>query len=674
MNPLTRPTQRPFGNPAAVRNLAMTFTVVLAGCAAAGYFAVLNSNGVLGVFELLTLPLFALLFVWIAFSFFLATIGFIALSKERSLLKNALAVNEHPEPVGQPISRDDTTAILMPIYNETPDRVFAGIRAMLQSLKAEGLEAQFEFYILSDTTRSEVWLREELAWSRLKQEVGDSIGLHYRHRPKNTSRKAGNIADFVTRWGIRHEYMIVLDADSLVSGRTMREMVRRMDADPKLGILQVPPVPIGRNSVFARLQQFSASVYGPVYVKGFSIWAGDDGNYWGHNAIIRVAPFRDHCDLPLLPGAAPLGGEILSHDFVEAALMLRAGWKVQVATDLGGSYEECPTTLVDYAQRDQRWCQGNLQHSKLLAAENYRPLSRMHFACGVMSYVASPLWVLFTILCVAATISELFGGGEGASMTSWGALIIFGVTMALLLAPKLWCLLLVSFDRVAVRRRGGYLRLWIGAAIEILASILLSPIMAIFHTRFVLGTLLGTNVKWSAQQRSERSVSWREATSQFIWPTFVAAAVTTAFAFAAPGLLVWFSPLLAGVLLSIPIAVLMGDGRIGAWLQRWGLLATPEELDPPDIVRLHREALAATRPNGHTRSLFEQFVTDPALFHLHASIQQATDSDVVVPASRRREIEAAYSAENLDEIPESSRIAILSDADLMQDLHIGQQI
>jgi membrane glycosyltransferase len=655
-------------------------TAVLSAAGTLGYFAVLNSDGFVGIFEWMTLPLFGLLFAWIAFSFLLATIGFVALSKERSwrlrwrLKLKSFDGDDAPDPVEVPVESGSTTAILMPIYNESPDRVFAGIRAMVRSLEAEQLEDEFELYVLSDTTQSEVWLREELAWSQLKEELEGNVQVHYRHRPRNKSRKAGNIADFVTRWGHRHEYMIVLDADSLVSAKTMRTMVSRMNADAYLGILQVPPTPIGRDSVFARLQQFSASVYGPVFVKGFSIWAGDEANYWGHNAIIRVAPFRQHCELPLLPGSAPLGGEILSHDFVEAALMLRSGWKVQVATDIGGSYEECPTTLADYAQRDQRWCQGNLQHSKLLVAENYRPLSRFHFACGVMSYIASPLWMLFTVLCVLATIRNVAAGDESVGANPAGAVVIFGVTMTLLLLPKLWCLLLLTMSRQSVHRYGGDLRLWTSAAIEVIASVLLSPIMAIFHTRFVLGTLLGKNVRWNAQQRDERGVSWSEAASQFAWPSFIACLLTSIMAWSAPGLLLWFSPLLAGVIVSIPLAVLLGSTRVGNWLKRHYLLATPEELRQPEIVQLHREAVAAIEPHGVSQPLFKQFVRDPALFHLHRAIQRTTDADVELPRPRQEQIAAVVGESHVADIPEDCRFDILCNADLHQDLHVEQQV
>ena len=393
----------------AIRWIVFVATFI-ATLAATGGFVLIASSGGFNFLEWLSIPFFAILFGWIAFSFTLATIGYIQLArKQRGRVQRgrqsktvaltdsdhsqvAINANEHrPE---SEYDKNQPTAILMPIYNESPHRVFAGLKAMIGDLRERGVLDQFAFYILSDTTNPEVWLAEEAAWAELVEsdDVGGSV--FYRHRAKNTARKAGNIADFVERWGHLHPFMIVLDADSLMAANTMREMVRRMKDDERLGILQIPPVPVGRESLFARLQQFSASVYGAIFVQGFATWAGDQGNYWGHNAIIRVEAFRQNCDLPVLPGKAPLGGEILSHDFVEAALLVRSGWKVHVATDIAGSYEECPTTLADYAQRDQRWCQGNLQHSKLVLTENYHPVSRWHFASGVMSYLASPLWVV----------------------------------------------------------------------------------------------------------------------------------------------------------------------------------------------------------------------------------------------------------------------------------------
>ncbi|QDV56920.1 glucans biosynthesis glucosyltransferase MdoH [Rosistilla oblonga] len=658
-----------------IRVLVALATLLMTALATGSYLAVASAGNGLNLLELISVPFFAVLFGWISFSFWLATLGFLFAFREHwqyHVRKRDL------KPV-DPAAAKKRTAVLMPVYNESPRRVFAGVKAMISELRHREGADRFDFYILSDTTDPEVWLEEEAAWSELVESLGAGDSLFYRHRAKNLARKAGNIADFVERWGSRHDYMIVLDADSLLAASTMQAMVQRMDENDQLGILQIPPVPIGRVSFFARLQQFAASVYGPSFVKGFSIWAGDEGNYWGHNAIIRVEAFRRHCDLPVLPGEPPLGGEILSHDFVEAALMVRAGWKVQVATDLGGSYEECPTTLSDYAQRDQRWCQGNLQHAKLLVNEEFRTLSQLHFSCGVMSYLASPLWVVFTILCIAGTIIDMRGETATNPPDNLpGAIIIFTAAMLLLLLPKLWGVLLVSQRRMRVARHGGYLALWASALLETVCSVLLSPIMAVFHTRYVIAVLTGTNVRWSAQQRDERSVSWGEATRQFSGLTIGGLLVTALLAIFVPSLLAWFSPLLVGVVLSIPIAVVLGSQRIGLALRRRGLLLIPAESAPPTICVYHRWALEqAERASGKSQpatSWFEAVIADPKAFLRHARVQSSTASNMPLSDSEREAIAAAFASGGAGAIPVELRSKLLLDDKALTSLHLESQL
>ncbi|TWU41460.1 Glucans biosynthesis glucosyltransferase H [Novipirellula aureliae] len=661
----------------AIRALVALATLLMTLLASSSYIAVASNGAGINIIEWMSVPLFAILFGWIAFSFWLATLGFVVASRERRQEGRGQEVWQTKESKGAVVS-SKRTAVLMPIYNESPTRVFAGVKAMMLEWKHRNLAEQFDFYILSDTTDHEVWLEEEAAWSKLTESLGSSDHLYYRHRPANTARKAGNIADFVQRWGAHHDYMIILDADSLVSATTMSAMVERMDGDERLGILQIPPVPIGRMSLFARIQQFSASVYGPIFVKGFSAWAGNEGNYWGHNAIIRVEAFRRHCNLPILPGKPPLGGEILSHDFVEAALLVRAGWKVQVATDIGGSYEECPTTLADYAQRDQRWCQGNLQHAKLLLAENFNSLSRLHFGCGVMAYSASPIWVLFTLFCmVGMAIDSYTNRPMASSGMGPGALMIFIAAMLLLLLPKAWGVLLIGGNREQTRRHGGYIRLWVSAIVETACSVLLSPIMAIFHTRFVIAVLRGANVHWSAQQRDERGVRWGEAFQQFYAITFGGVVATVLIALFLPRLLAWFSPLLAGVLLSIPIAVAMGSQRLGRWLHNRGLLLVPAETHPPIICVYHQHALSESiNDSGDSprRSWFEQVLSDPKAFARHIHVQQITSSDTKLPLHQAKAIEATFADGGANAIPKELLYGLLLDSELLKKLHIESQM
>jgi membrane glycosyltransferase len=642
------------------------WTFVATVGASAFYTAVVAGGSGLNWVELISIAPFAVLFGWIAFSFGLATLGWLSVDKSAPV---------------QPLATDDETplsktAVLMPVYNESPERVFAGVAAMIASLKAAGDTTTFDFFVLSDTTNHEVWLQEEHAWSQLQQSYPDAR-IFYRHRPKNTSRKAGNIADFCERWGRGYAYMIVLDADSLVEGRTMIELTRRMDADDRLGILQVPPVPIGRHSLFARIQQFSAAAYGRIFVNGFAAWAGSDGNYWGHNAILRVQPFLDHCDLPLLPGKAPLGGEILSHDFVEAALMLRNGWKVELATDLGGSYEECPPTLADYAIRDQRWCQGNMQHARLIISEGYHPLSRFHFSSGVMAYAASPMWIAFTLLCITGTmIDRSYRPVESSVSPVGGAMVLFIVSMAMLLLPKIFSLISISRDESLRSQFGGAVKLWASGLTEIVLSIALSPIMALFHSRFVLMSVIGKSVKWSAQQRDELGVSWGEATRQF-WPfTLVGCIAWYAIVMFAPSLTIWFAPMLVGLIISIPLAVAMGSIRLGKTFARLSLLIIPEETRPPEIAITQARLLAGNQLELliERPSLFETVILDPAFHLLHTHIQSQTGSDTPLTLHQSKAIEAAFAAGGAEGIPVEVRSALLGDLKTLQALHLEAQL
>ncbi len=291
----------------------------------------------------------------------------------------------------------------MPIYNEAPARVFGALQAIYADVEATGLGAAFDWFFLSDTTNPEIFIAEEHAFVAMRPQARRrGAGIYYRHRPKNITRKAGNIADFVSRWGGRYEHMVVLDADSLMTGEAIVGLAAAMEADPDAGIIQTLPLIINRNTLFARVQQFAARIYGPVIAAGLAAWMGRDGNYWGHNAIIRTSAFAAHCGLPNLRGRPPFGGHILSHDFVEAALIRRAGYAVYMLPGLGGSYEESPPSLIDLAARDRRWCQGNLQHMRVLPATGLAFASRQHLVTGIMGYLASPLWMVQ--LCVGIVL------------------------------------------------------------------------------------------------------------------------------------------------------------------------------------------------------------------------------------------------------------------------------
>ncbi|HYO23899.1 MAG TPA: glucans biosynthesis glucosyltransferase MdoH, partial [Lacipirellulaceae bacterium] len=345
------------------------------------------------VLSLAVLGLFVVLTTWIALWFWIATTGFV-LAWRRC---RATASGAGAKPRARLLS---PTAILIPVYNEDPREVFARVRAMLKSLERTGRAGSFDFFLLSDTTNPDIWLEEQWHWLELQRELKRPTAVYYRRRSRNAHRKAGNIKDFCERWGALYPLMVVLDADSLMDGATLVELVRRMDEDPQLGLLQTPTLPLGDRSLLSRCQQFAARLCGGLLACGLDWYSGDGGNYWGHNAILRTEAFTRHCGLSDLPGRAPLGGEILSHDFVEAALMQRAGYKVRLACDLTASYEQCPGTLPSYAQRENRWCQGNLQHARLIVSRAMPLSNRFHFLTGVLAYVSAPLWLAFMALSV----------------------------------------------------------------------------------------------------------------------------------------------------------------------------------------------------------------------------------------------------------------------------------
>ena len=604
-------------------------------------YAAIQDGGITPL-ELALLVLYAILMLWINASFWTATIGFARLVKRQ--VREVFAQGPAPANADEAIG-PFRTALVMPVYNEDPERVFAGLRAMYQSLVETGQHEGFEIFILSDTREPEIWVQEEILWRRWVQELGQPARLFYRNRVENTSRKSGNLADFCRNWGARYRYMIVLDADSVMTGETLVEMVRRMESDRRLALLQVPPVPVNRSSLFARMLQFAGSLYGRMFAAGLAYWQQDTANFWGHNAIIRVRPFAQHCGLPKLPGSEPFGGDILSHDFVEAALLARAGWKVRLADDLGGSYEEIPPTLIDYAKRDRRWCQGNLQHARLVMAQGFKTLSRIHFSMGVMSYLASPLWLLFLI----ATGVEAYFKGLTAPVYFLGDNIlpvwpqsyavematVLWVTLVMLFLPKILALVLLAVRPELARRFGGVSKAGLSVFIESLLSVLLAPVLMLFQSKFVAAILLRTSVGWPTQQRGDHQTGFIEALATHGYQTLIGVAAGTATYLYVPDFFWWFTPVLAGLVLAIPVSMFTSRTSIGLLARRAGLFLTPEESDEPRVLTLLEENLANQQPclcpHATARDLWSRAVLDPCTYSLHASLLPAE-----IPSRRRR--------------------------------------
>jgi membrane glycosyltransferase len=426
--------------------------------------------------------------------------------------------------------------------------------------------------------------------------------VYYRHRRRNTSRKAGNIADFVTRWGGAYEHMVVLDADSLMTAQTIVQLAVAMEADPDSGIIQTLPLIINRNTLFARVQQFAARIAGPVIAAGLSAWMGRDGNYWGHNAIIRTWAFAGCCGLPDLRGKPPFGGHILSHDFVEAALIRRAGYAVYMLPTLGGSYEESPPSLIDLAARDRRWCQGNLQHLRVLAANGLHMASRQHFITGIMGYLASPLWMAqllvgIALVLQASYIRPEYFTSDFSLFPAWPrfdavrALNLFILTMSVLIAPKILGLLAALIDSKTRRASGGAIRLVISAFLEIVLSALLAPIMMLIQSGSVVQILSGRDTGWNPQRRDDGSIPFKSIVRRHRAHTLMGLFTLFAAWLISTSLVGWMSPTIAGLILAIPLSWASGQLWIGVALRRLGLLTTPEETSPPPIV-LRANALA----------------------------------------------------------------------------------
>lgn len=669
-------SSRPFGQ--RLRRTVFFLLVLSSTMVATGLLSGVYQTHGIRPLELLLLVLYTILFLWLSLSFWTAALGFWVTLIRRD--DHSIARRSQPPEPGYRVPLEARTAVLMPIYHEDPKRVLAGLRAIYESLAATGSLDAFEFFVLSDTRNPDLWVEEELIWRQLCEALGAGGRIYYRNRVQNTERKAGNIADFVRNWGGRYRYMIVLDADSLMEGQTLVEMVRRMERNPDVGLIQTPPVPVGNESLFARILQFAGSLYGPMFTTGLNFWQLGDSNFWGHNAIIRTRAFADHCGLPQLSGREPFGGTILSHDFVEAALLRRAGWQVWLAYDLKGSFEEIPTTLIDYAKRDRRWCQGNLQHARLLTVQGFSALCRVHFAMGVMSYLSSPLWFLFLVvtgLDAYLQSKEVWVYFFGYSIfpvwpTSYEfeMTTVLAVTLAFLFLPKILSLLLVICSGRQRRAFGGFFPVLLSVLLESLYATLVAPVLMLFHSRFVLSILLRQDVGWPAQRRGDHATSFGEALYAHWFHTLLGIVAGIASYFYVPNFFWWFTPVLAGLLLSIPVSMLTSRIDSGRCARRLRLFLTPEETNPSGVVRLLRQH--AAEPFGaddQPAARWCEAIVDPFVNALHRSLLLTEQ-----PLSRRRKHYLEGLVHQIEEdgpasLTPAEKRALISHPEMLRRLH-----
>ncbi len=612
------------------RRSLLTILVLAQSVLASTYMtAVLPYHGG-NVVESCIIIVFFVLFAWISVGFWMGIFGFVirCLGGDRfSLLRR-----HSPEKLNdRPLSR---TAVVMPIYHEPIQRTYAGLRAVYRSLEQTSQIDHFDFFILSDSRDPEIWLAEQAAWHQLCQELGADGRIFYRRRTLNQHYKSGNIADFLRRWGRSYEYMVVLDADSLMGGSTLVKMVQLMQAEPNIGILQANSTLVNARSMFARVQQFANHVYGPLFTTGLASLQLGEAVYWGHNAIIRTRAFMQHSGLKRLRGPGLFNGSILSHDFVEAALMGRGGYEVWLEPELINSHEESPPTLVDDLQRDKRWAKGNLQHLWVMLFEpGLRPAHRMAFLNGIMSYLASPLWLVFLILttieAARLVLVPIDYFPEPHSLfpvwPEWNpawAIGLAGSTLFLLFLPKL----LAVVDVMRCRRmnhHGGIIHLLLSVLGEILVSSLLAPIRMLAHSRYVLESLFNVTLRWAGQNRTDET-RWSTAIlHQF--PGTLLAGCWAAFTFWLDHFFFYWSLPVAGPLVfAAPTSVFLSRVALGDRLKHWNLFQVREEPHGSpllDELNVTSGSMLATSTGSSSAAV--QAILDPVLNQVHQAMAHA---------------------------------------------------
>lgn len=616
-------------------------TLALAGYGTMEMYGVLSTISITPL-QWVFLVLFSVNFTWISFAFAQATLGF-----ARSLLPRLSKIPEHSGEI--PFK----TAILLPVYNESPQRIAAAILAMRSEL-ATREPGKYAFFILSDTNQADAWVDEEAVFKSIVSADAD-CPVFYRRRADNSERKAGNISDWVTRWGGDYEAMIILDADSVISTDTLVTLSRRIAAAPGIGLIQTLPRIVRAQSLYGRAQQFANQCYGPIYAGGLAAWHGLSSNFWGHNAIVRTRAFAASCSLPLLRGKPPFGGAVLSHDFIEAALLRRAGWGVRFDVDLQQSWEEAPPSLVDVLVRDRRWCQGNLQHSRFLFAKGLTLTSRLHLLTGIMAYVSAALWLLLVIVGLVIAVQaemvrpEYFA--KPSLFPTWPvfdaerALKLFVISMAVVLAPKVfgWFAALVNF-RLSMRF-GGPILLTFSTLFESLLSALYAPILMFAQTHVIWVVLRGGDSGWQPQRRDDGTLGWAEAARAHRGQMLFGVALALVAWLVNEPLFYWLLPITLGLTLAIPLSWVSGGTGRGKVFTSLGLLRAPEEKRPAPVLARLQEELEQL-PGHSDETALRRLLRDPSLLAWHRAQLASTPAKPTLADFNAAAVTAAWKVEH----------------------------
>lgn len=559
------------------RLIVFAITAIVTGYGVWHMLEVVGQNDTTGL-QYLLVGLFGLSFVWIAMAMAVAVVGFLALVLRIDWSRGVKLK-------GELTSR---TAVIVPIHNENVDRVFANLTKMAEEVAATGKSWHFDFFVLSDSTNLSVARAERSAANRLRQKMLGRVNVYYRRRAENEGKKAGNVADFVSNWGGNYDFMLLLDADSYMTAAAMVTLAEAMEADSGAGLIQSVPRLVNRKTLFARMQQFATGTYGPVVSAGLTLLQGREGNYWGHNAIIRVKAFASSCGLPVLRGRKPFGGHIMSHDFVEAALLRRAGWDVYMRPDIAGSYEETPPSLTEHAARDRRWAQGNLQHAKVLPAAGLHWMSRYHLLTGIMSYVASPLWLMFLVVGIllawqASLYQPDYFPNAHALFPTWPqfdaqkAWTLLGFSAIVLLAPKVLAVLYALMNTRMRRGAGGPVALVVSLLLETLLSALLAPVLMLLQTAFIVQILCAQDAGWAPQSREDGKADWGDILKRYTFHSAAGLGVGAITLWISPQLFLWLLPVWLGLVLTIPLVLFTSSRAVGRVARKMRIFLIPEE-------------------------------------------------------------------------------------------------
>ncbi len=557
--------------------LTAAFAYELYGILAFGYMTPL---------QFVFLVLSTITFGWIALGSLSAALGFLP------LFAGEEANSVIPRKAGKPlVSRN---ALLFPVYHEDPARIAGTIEAVARELERLDATTAFDVFVLSDTRGQADGAREDLVYTALTSRLAETLNIFYRRRQDNTHRKSGNIADWIERFGAGYEHFVILDGDSVMSGETLVALAGSMEDDIKAGLIQTVPRLVGGRTLLQHLTQFSSGTFGPAVASGIAFWHRDQGNYWGHNAIIRTRAFASAAGLPELTGRKPFGGHILSHDFVEAVLLQRAGWGVHMMPSIEGSYEGQPPNIIDVVVRDRRWAQGNLQHLALLSQPGLTAMGRVHLGMGAMAYLISGIWAL----SLAVGMVLAMQGGQmipsyfqdaKTLFPIWpiidpgAALRLFMATLGVVLLPKGLGLILEWQRSAKARDWRRAIRSTVGVAYETVFSMLIAPILMLTQTAGSIQIFAGRDSGWSAQKRDDGALGIQDAMWFARWHTAIGVVMAIIAWKVSPGLLGWMAPVIGGLLLAGPVSWL--TSRPADRFSRWAL-ATKEERNPPAIVCL----------------------------------------------------------------------------------------